>query len=754
MPTSSTPARSGSSRASRTPAALRTRAVSGRSSAVAGVQELGRRDLVPVLLTAVLVMGLTLLPLLWSRTFYFIDDTAGGAYGQWYELGQELRAGHWPMLSLDAWMAGNHIAEGQWGLYNPVVWLISLAATVVPHPPVLAAIVKLAFLLLAGIGTYFLTRSYGVRPGYAVLAAMSAPVAGWTLYLDATAWVTNLEVWAYFPWVMWSARRFMYRSRGAVIGLAAGLLLVTVGYIQGTLMLIAMFLGLGVEALVRRQWGAFGRLIAFGVPMGLMAVTVYLPGLLTSDVTVREDTVKNTGTMTLTLNGLAVSTAPSGRADLTGWWGRYPNVPYTYIAWFLPLLLLASGRRMAAVVPRLLGAFVTLGIVMALAIGPSDLGPLRFPIRSMPWIALLLLVITAVVLSRGVDWTRVRRKLPLLVVATLLSFWLSYSAVLATWKVQIFWGVLCAVMLVGFGVLASRFPRSRWVVLALIGATAFTSALQIRAYVPEASHFGTGGFPTALEDYQGVVTTSGGEMVTVGDPQWLQEEGEDTWGETLWGSTWYLSGVPTMNAYSPTGYDAFNADQCQSPYYGATCGDLINRLFAPDETTGAVRADLFSLDTIQILENQEMSLARIERLEPPAGWSVADRDSISVTWVRDETTAPVGGPTWWTPGMDVEVLSQSTNEVTMRVDGVPAEGGRIVLSRLDWPGYRVSGGEVGKPLRDYLLTVDVPADSSGSVVTVTFRPPGWEIEMGALALSLLSSLALVALSVRKRGRRV
>lgn len=715
--------------------------------------EATRADLLPAALTGLIVLAITLLPLVSTKRFYFTDDTAGGAYGQWYELGERLRAGEWPMLSLESWMAGNHIAEGQWGLYNPVVWIIGLLATEAPQPWALAAGVKIFFLVLAGVGTFFLTRSYGARRSLAVLAGVAAPLSGWTLYLDATAWVTNLEVWAYFPWTLWAVRRYMHNRRGAAAALVAGLLLVTVGYVQGTVMVVLMFLALAVEAIASRRWPALGRMLLIGVPMGLMAVTVYLPGVLSSSVTVRANTVENTGFMTLTLNGLAVSANPSGRPDLSGWWGRYPNLPYTYIAWFLPLVLLVSARRVRALGPRLLGLAVFGGLVLAMSVGPSQLGPLRFPIRSMPWVALSVIVVAAVLLSRGVDTSRIRARAPWLVLSAAFAGWLSYSAVVTTWRIQIIFSAVCAILMVVYTLLAGS-RRRQWRAVAAIGliaATAGVSALQTRAYQADASAFGKTGFPTELSTYRSAVDHARGELIAVGNPQDLA--GRGLWKETLWGSTWYLADVPAANAYSPTGYTRFNDDLCMDPYYGSTCPELATKLFEKDPETGATLADLMSIDTVQLLVGGTTSIEQLNALPVPEGWQVADRDDLSVTWVRTGAIAPVGGPTWASEDMDVSVEHQDANGVRMKVSNVPADGGQIVLSRLDWPGYRVAGADKVSPTRGYLLTVDVPPGADGRSIGVTFRPPGWGLEMACLALSLAGGIALVVVSPLSRRRR-
>jgi L-aminopeptidase/D-esterase-like protein len=110
---------------------------------------------------------------------------------------------------------------------------------------------------------------------------------------------------------------------------------------------------------------------------------------------------------------------------------------------------------------------------------------------------------------------------------------------------------------------------------------------------------------------------------------------------------------------------------------------------------------------------------------------------------------------WASEGTRFTVEGSSPERVTLHVDDVPADGGEVVFSRLPWPGYTVTGGTLGDPLKGYLLRVEIPASSAGTDVVVTFRPPAWTVQMaslllaGGLAVGLLVAGAVVA--VRRRG---
>ena len=110
---------------------------------------------------------------------------------------------------------------------------------------------------------------------------------------------------------------------------------------------------------------------------------------------------------------------------------------------------------------------------------------------------------------------------------------------------------------------------------------------------------------------------------------------------------------------------------------------------------------------------------------------------------------------WTSPGTSVSDVDAATNGTSFRVDTVPAGGGTVVLSLLDWPGYATDVGSLAHPVDGYLVTVHLPASAQGETVHVDFHPPGWTVELAAWALALAGgagwSLFYV---VRRRRRRV
>jgi hypothetical protein len=220
--------------------------------------------------------------------------------------------------------------------------------------------------------------------------------------------------------------------------------------------------------------------------------------------------------------------------------------------------------------------------------------------------------------------------------------------------------------------------------------------------------------------------------------------------ELLVGSTWYRNPAAVQNGYSAVGFRAFRARFCQR-YNGFSCPGALTALLADEPTTGRPWVDLLSISTL-VMYRPNFTAAVLAR--PPAGWVVAATSQSTVTWVRDDVVPTAGGIVWTTAGVRVGEQSGDSRSVRFRVDGIPADGGTVVLSRLAWPGYTASGASLAAPTARMLVTVHLDPSSAGRVVIVAWNPPGWRLERAAWGLAILGGLAwsLAVYFVRRRNR--
>jgi hypothetical protein len=367
----------------------------------------------------------------------------------------------------------------------------------------------------------------------------------------------------------------------------------------------------------------------------------------------------------------------------------------------------------------------------------------------MPWVALVVICIACLLLSRSEGkWVLSPGRLVAVAALWAAPFWLAFSQVPLGWRRHLVFAAVTGAALIAIILLRRARPAARRRTAAIVAATGavvvalqsvmFADALVSRApYEDEASAY-TEGMPTGY-----------GEGMVVGSPLGMSDTVFD---EVEFANMWYLTDrVNVLNLYTPVEFQAMAQDLCLS-YDGRTCPEAVDKLFDTDAETGAPVADLMSLDSVQILEDEQRSVADLASIAPPAGWSQTFVGRHSVVWTRDEATSEVGSVTWSSEGTSVEVIEDSPLETTFRVTAVPSEGGSVALSRLAWPGYTVDGGELGDPLRGYLTRIEISPDEAGSIVSISYAPPAWPLIVSSIVASAVFVAAVTVFGVVGRRR--
>ena len=692
-----------------------------------------------------------LIPLLTNPRFYFYDDTQSGAFGIWFEIGEKLRSGEWPLFSDMGWGAGNYTAEGQWGLWNPIIMLIGLGASQTNSPVVFATILKISFLCLLSVGTFLLSREYKANRTWALVAGIAVPLTGFTVYMDAASWVTGLMVFALLP-LTWYGLKRIIAGRNPLTGLISGYLLITIGYVHGTVMLVFAVLGLLLEVWKGRSLAGLIRLLAAGVILGLAALAVYLPGVLTAPVTARETGISNTGFLTPDLTGFASSWIGSGLPQVSGWWGSYSPVPLLYIAWFLPLVGLLNFERARRVVGNLRG-ILFFGIVsLALVLAPSDLGPLRFPVRLTPYVSLALLIILSVLLTKCRVPLLTRARIATL--ACLLGVGTYFAwAQIPNPSVHLKFAALSAaglalVVFLFYGRTKIGWLNWRGLPLALMVGITLATAVGQHHYF-KATPLPDFGLPDDVRAFDLPLQKAEGMTFISGNPAGL---GPDMWDETLLANSWYLNEHPVQNLYTPLMFKTYAEDLCLDPH-GWTCPLAGAKLFTDDEVTDMPLVDLLSIDSVQLIrEPADEGMNKLRGTVVPDGWHTAETTDNTVLWVRNSPRLNTGNVVWQSSGVKLTTVSQDSGKAVLRVDALPASGGRAVLSRLNWPGYSIKGATLADPLRGYLVQLDLSGSSVGSEITVEFQPPGWTAVVASMVATLVLIVAWVVFDVSRRLR--
>ncbi|MBF6329842.1 hypothetical protein IU452_15080 [Nocardia transvalensis] len=692
--------------------------------------------------------------LLANARHFYTDDTESQYAPLWVMLGRHLRDGHLPLLIPEQWMTGNYTME-EAGLFNPPQLLIDLVAPSVDNLALLATVVKLVFSIIAALGVFRVCLAYGGRPQWAAVAGVAFPLTGWFLFFDEASWVTSLTgtAWMVHAWA--SSVRYARGKGGPTPVFVFLYLAISVEYVfpavESALMLVAVAVG---ELVYQRKWRPVARLALVAGFAGLAGLLTYLPSMLSAKVSWRGTAqINNDQFLTVPWSESLNASLPSTLPAFNSWWGYIQPMPVTYIAWFLipALAFIDWGRARAAW--RELTAVALFAIMFLMwTAGPGTVGPLRWPSRVLPMLALGLLVLVCVLLGR---FGTVRDWKPRGIAAgvLILALWVrTFSAD----PHHVLWHVLSVVAVAALGAAAVWLGRTRGTAAAAvltIVAMFPIAYVQVNAAQPTPMGWD---LPASRAEAQAVFPKFQGVTLQLGDRGLLQpgeRNPQGAYGSLVFGNYAKDLKLNYVNGYTPNGHYWFGEMLCMR-WDSSVCPDSFRRLFSPEPTTGRTLVDLMKLDRVVL---QRAMFPDAGDHPAPEGWKWVDYPGHErYIWVLERE----GGPVSMVNGRiadahDVTATSVSESDTTSVARVSSSSGGRVVFARLAWPGYRVTLNGHQIPFTEVsksILAVDIPAGTDNAVLDVTWRPPGWKIGIAAAVVGLIGLGVMQWFYIRSRRR--
>ncbi|MGB6180457.1 MAG: hypothetical protein WBF79_04345 [Rhodococcus sp. (in: high G+C Gram-positive bacteria)] len=706
--------------------------------------------------SAVVLIGFVAV-LISDHRYFYLDDTEAGAVGNWLALGRLLREGQFLPLVTTQWMAGNYPVEGQGGLWNPVQMAINVVSPSVDDLALLAAMVKIFFAIVLAVGVYRVALEYGARPSWAAVAAVAAPFSGFTFFFEQPSWVTSLigMAWVINAWA--SAVRYTRGRSGPLPVFAFLYLAISVGYVHAALMaaVTAGSVMIGEYVVDRKLWPVL-RLAAASTAAAMCGAITFLPGVLSSGVTWRsgDEGTLNDNFLVAPWSETFSASLPSAVTSIESWNGETTMAPITYIAWFLiPALAFVDWKRVPSALRELCGPLILLGALLLYTAGPSDIGPIRWPARLLPFVAVALLVLVVVLVSRFGTQRGLKGRLTAssVILVFLLVRALSSGPQLAGRH------LLSVVFVAAAGALVLslfRARRSAAAAVLLMVSVVPVALYQMHNYNPVLSEWN---FPASQSEARAQFPDWTGTTLQLGNRGFPTGSDDPAvrWRAQVYGNYAKVLDLNYVSAYTPVGHEAFSELLCVA-YAGDTCPDAYRNLFRLDAYTGRTTADLMLVDRVVV---QKAQYPMWRQMPVPAGWEWVDvprpqSDQVAVLERTDGYISTQPGTVSATVNARVvEPRSSSPTDESLRVSS--ETGGSIVFGRLAWPGYTATlNGEPlqTKGLGDVFLYVDLPPGTTDAELDLTFRPPGFKPGLVAMGGGLTVLVVLVGLDVVRRRR--
>lgn len=714
------------------------------------------RDPAAIALALVLALASVVICVYFDPHFFVIDDAQNEYVPKFYDIGRQLRSGIFPIWTDGNWLGGNYLAEYQYGLFNPLCLALSVVISFCESLQAAGLVLASVYVPLAAVGSYGLARQLGVAPALSVLVAFFSASNPVLLYFYAASWQPGLTGYA---WFTLAAAALLALSRHAtsprfILAVAAAYMLLTVGWPQAVFaygIFAALLLSFRLsDGGARRAWP----IVLAGAAALLLAAPAYLELIVASHLSDRPTGIGNAlGVLSWNIRPALLFFYPAFY-DFMPWFSganQQPPVPLGYAAVVaLPLLCFvrADFRRLWA--NRHWGLAAAAGLTyLMLTQGPSQLGPMRWPFRLIPYFHLFLLVAIFLMAQHGqlvFTSTRWRVFVRLVGLALVLSL-LVVARPVHPWVIWQVFSIACLAF-AAYALSLCGVARRRTLGYTLLLASGVMAHVLIHARQPSLA---PGFLPaTTLPDvwhrlqvpedlYEGYVLALAGQLSA--SKQTIAD---------IHSSHGLLFGLKTINGYSATGHKEFSELFANQSPHGVFGGEkTLQNVLEIDPLTGKTIATLAGIRHI-LIPRQMFNVRTADRIEA-ARLDPVPLPQNKMALVNRAWRAHEGTLTHVSDGQAaVRLLDGSTpraERFEVEAKGEPLE---LIFARLYWPGYRVALN--GEPLavgayRGVFVRVQVPARARG-VLTLEFVPASWP---GAFAVAAAGLLCLLLGVLRLRN---
>jgi len=663
-----------------------------------------------------------------------------------------------------SWFLSLITGEVQFGVFNPVSRVRDWIAASGDNLARSAMLIALMYLVIAAVGAFIAARALAISPSMSVAASLFCTFNVHLLYWDAGSWTPALIGFSWFAWfvaAVWWTRRSI---RFAPFIPIAGYLLVSAGWPHAMIAGGVVASIVGLEQLFTRTWRTREALIytAACVATALLSSPVWVSAQVFSGWAARAPRgLYNDGFLTHQLDALILSFSPFVQPYVDGFAGQgFMFEPITYITWILPLAvywIIASPtvRRLVRV------DAIVAGIVSVGMLGPSILGPTRWPFRFQPFAAFLVVMVAMRAMQAAPITGKMRtqfehswrwiaplvwlaltalrpRLIPMLMTALLLIAIPVAHHIFLTYGQRVFAPLLVVSIVATTGWLMFASPSP-----AMPGDR---NAPASRAAIAKQYSILSGHRVFALQsDLAGAMTIERkrGRFRNIPNDAFAVTAKEMADGNIIQAAN--------IDAEFVTGYSAMPPDDLEtvlgmkvnegSEVFGWSTERTAPALFTVEPTTGKTWIELMGVTAVMVQRGQQQQWfgATVH-----TGWTVSHEQPAWVLYTN--TTATTRNVVSY---RDAGVV---VTETSGRASVTSSTGGRLLLSRPITPGMNITVG--GKTvaftgLSGAMPMVAVPSGVTGDIA-VSFSLPHGTFILATVIAGLLMLIALCVLAVRQR----
>jgi hypothetical protein len=663
-----------------------------------------------------------------------------------------------------SWFLSLITGEIQFGVFNPVSRVRDWIAASGDNLARSAMLIALMYLVLAAIGAYVAARALAISPSMSVAASLFCTFNVHLLYWDAGSWTPALIGFSWFTWfvasVWWTRRSIRFAPFIPI----AGYLLVSAGWPHAMIAGGVVALVVGLEQLFTRKWHTREALIytAACVTTALVSSPVWVSAQVFAEWAARAPQgLYNDGFLTHQLDALLLSFSPFVQPYVDGFAGQgFMFEPITYITWVLPLAVywVVTSQTVRRVVRV---DAVVAGIVSVGMLGPSILGPTRWPFRFQPFAAFLVVMVVMRALQAAPTSGKTRTQFEHAWRWIAPVVWLSLTALRPRLIPMLLTALLFIAIPLAHRIFLTHGQRifAPLLVVSIVATTGWLmyaspspampgdrNAPASRAAIANQYSVLSGHRVFALQsDLAGAMTIERkrGRFRKIPNDAYAVTANEMADGNIIQAAN--------IDVEFVTGYSAMPPDDLEtvlrmkvnegSKVFGWSTENTANALFTVEPTTAKTWIELMGITAVMVQRGQQQQWFDAA---VTTGWVVSHEQPAWVLYTNSSAAKPTT--------VSYHDVGVAITETSDGASIASSTGGKVLLARPITPGMKIAvGGESVEftGLAGAMPMITVPSGVTGEI-SVSFGLPRGTFILVTVTAGLLMLIALCVLAIRQR----
>ncbi len=690
----------------------------------------------------------TLIPFLTNPKFFFNDDEQNQHYPYFIDIGQHLRHHQWPGITLSTFYGGNLIIDWQYALFNPFSLLLYWIICPIQNLLLVGLFLVGIYLTLLSLGGYWLGRVFSVNRIFSLTIAACLVMNNFIQYVYCDSWITGLIsiTWFIWAWVLLE----QYRKGGHTLSLGALVCLIyltiTSGFPHTMLALAFLMFAYFLELVfIQRSQDKALKLLMINVGAFMATAPFLLPALFSFSLMVRPNGIQSAGMFMPDLGSVLNLSSTFYCPRIHLFWHEYPYYPMMYLGWFIiPLLPIICWQTAAFALRPRLGLIIFGSIALFMLMGPESLGPIRWPIRFLPFFHISILVAFFLVISAPGVFRITKFRLGFIAAILVFQFTSSVSVFPHSLSLQV---IVCGCSFVMFATAIRLVHYKNLHPLGLLFLAGMLLCFPFTHLIAPINVDLIDSNPTIQNDSANPTAArpfSGYQML-------ISPLTNDNRQDIGFAAEGIYAGTPTINGYSSLEHVGLLSRTHGHVWFEVPDTDGVDFLFAIEPTTHESRLSLMRVNRV-LLFNDYFDYAK-----PAIGrdWIPTSRGEFAT---RLENSAPNDANTtlsFASEGIAVTPKGEVTGEHEQLQITANPNGGQLVFARLFWPGYEayLDGKPIAvQPLDNIFVKLNLPPRALGEL-TLSFVPPGFKLGLILASIGLALCCATLLINSKDDGVR-